>query len=103
MALFVLLIQGCVLFLVLPLGDENNWDSLDGKYPLSNACGQLGQSYEDNHCSEDEKHMECPVDPNMFIVGVTNAKVRHLCNVTPLYYLESADFIDYYTSFRIVS
>jgi len=54
--------------------DENSWDLVGGKYPLSNACGQLGQSYQDYHCSEEEKHMECPVDPNMSIVGVTHAK-----------------------------
>ena len=24
--------------------DENSWDLVGGKYPLSNACGQLGQS-----------------------------------------------------------
>jgi hypothetical protein len=47
---------------------------VNGKYPLSNACGQLGQSYQDYHCSEEEKHMECPVDPNMSITGVTHAK-----------------------------
>ena len=23
--------------------DENSWDFVNGKYPLSNACGQLGQ------------------------------------------------------------
>jgi predicted chitinase len=54
--------------------DENSWDLVDGKYPLSNACGQLGQKYEEYHCPEHEKHMECPVDPNMSIKGVTHAK-----------------------------
>ena len=54
--------------------DENSWDLVGGKYPLSNACGQLGQSYQDYHCSEEEKHMECPVDPNMSITAVTHAK-----------------------------
>eukprot|EP00804_Cyclotella_cryptica_P016210 CCRYP_005703-RC/>CCRYP_005703-RC protein AED:0.08 eAED:0.08 QI:0/1/0.83/1/1/0.83/6/2124/165 len=34
--------------------DENSWDLVNGKYPLSNACGQLGQSYQDYHCSEEE-------------------------------------------------
>ena len=24
--------------------DENNWDIINGMYPLSNVCGQLGQS-----------------------------------------------------------
>lgn len=54
--------------------DENSWDLVNGAYPLSNACGQLGQSYGDYHCSEAEKHMECPVDPNMKITATTNAK-----------------------------
>ena len=54
--------------------DENSWDLIEGKYPLSNACGQLGQSYQDYHCSPEEKHMECPVDKNMEITAVTHAK-----------------------------
>jgi len=54
--------------------DENSWDLVGGKYPLSNACGQLGQSYQHYHCSPEEAHMECPVDPNMSITGVTHAK-----------------------------
>jgi hypothetical protein len=56
--------------------DENNWDRQDGRYPLSNACGQLeGQSYQDYHCSSpDEAHMECPVDPNMRLTAVTHAR-----------------------------
>ena len=56
--------------------DENNWsggkganfargstnkDNTDGtSYPLSAACGQLGQSYENYTCKE-----ECPQDKNM--------------------------------------
>ena len=40
----------------------------------SNSCGQLGQSYQDYHCSDEEAHMECPVDPNMEITAVTHAK-----------------------------
>ncbi|KAL3788529.1 hypothetical protein HJC23_006567 [Cyclotella cryptica] len=39
----------------------------------SNACGQLGQSYQDYHCPANEKHMECPVDPKMEITAVTHA------------------------------
>ena len=54
--------------------DENSWDAVGGGYPLSNACGQLGQSYQDYHCSEAEKHMECPVDKNMEITATTGAK-----------------------------
>mmetsp|Transcript_13404 Transcript_13404/g.21827 ORF Transcript_13404/g.21827 Transcript_13404/m.21827 type:complete len:173 (-) Transcript_13404:274-792(-) len=54
--------------------DDNSWDSLDMEYPLSNACGQLGQSYQNYHCHNHECHMECKVDPNMAIKGVTHAK-----------------------------
>lgn len=39
----------------------------------SNACGQLGQSYQDYHCPAHEKHMECDVDPKMEITAITHA------------------------------
>ena len=59
--------------------DENNWSmgtatgynpSTNGKqdYPLSAACGQLGQSYQDYDCPE-----ACPLDKNMEIIAQTNA------------------------------
>jgi len=54
--------------------DENSWDLYNNRYPLSNSCGQLSQSYQDYHCAPEEAHMECPVDPNMQITAVTNAK-----------------------------
>jgi len=56
--------------------DENSWDRVgrDKRYPISNSCGQLGQSYQDYHCSDEEKHMECQVDPEMTITAVTNAR-----------------------------
>lgn len=52
---------------------ENNWDLIDGAYPLSNACGQLNQSYQDYKCPMGQEHMECEVDPNMAITAVTHA------------------------------
>ena len=45
--------------------DENNWDIIDGQYPLSNACGQLEQSYQDYVCPEGSEHMQCEVDLDM--------------------------------------
>lgn len=54
--------------------DENSWDLVNGSYPLSNSCGQLGQSYQDYTCSAAEAHMACDVDPDMEIVATTNAK-----------------------------
>ena len=53
--------------------DENSWDLVNGMYPLSNSCGQLGQSYQDYKCSESEARMECPVNPNLEITATTNA------------------------------
>jgi hypothetical protein len=53
--------------------DENNWDIIEGKYPLSNACGQLAQSYQDYTCPNGTEHMQCEVDPNMEITATTHA------------------------------
>ncbi|KAL7541020.1 hypothetical protein ACHAXR_010560, partial [Thalassiosira sp. AJA248-18] len=53
--------------------DENNWDFIDRQYPLANACGQLGQSYQDYQCPPGEEHMRCEVDPNMRIKATTHA------------------------------
>jgi predicted chitinase len=54
--------------------DENSWDLVGGTYPASNACGQLGQSYQDYACAADEAHMQCAVDPDLEITATTNAK-----------------------------
>mmetsp|Transcript_5452 Transcript_5452/g.12613 ORF Transcript_5452/g.12613 Transcript_5452/m.12613 type:complete len:393 (+) Transcript_5452:97-1275(+) len=54
--------------------DENSWDYINMQYPLANSCGQLGQSYQDYHCPEHQRHMECKVDPDMSITAVTHAK-----------------------------
>ncbi len=54
--------------------DENSWDTVGGKYPLSNSCGQLGQSYQDYTCEADEEYMQCNVDPNMQLTATTNSK-----------------------------
>eukprot|EP00658_Telonema_sp_P-2_P012330 TRINITY_DN1469_c0_g2_i1.p1 TRINITY_DN1469_c0_g2~~TRINITY_DN1469_c0_g2_i1.p1 ORF type:complete len:898 (+),score=114.66 TRINITY_DN1469_c0_g2_i1:98-2791(+) len=53
--------------------DENNWDSTSG-YTAANACGQLGQSYQDYNCSPEDAHMQCEVDPDMEIIATTHAK-----------------------------
>eukprot|EP00804_Cyclotella_cryptica_P023830 CCRYP_019479-RC/>CCRYP_019479-RC protein AED:0.04 eAED:0.04 QI:278/1/1/1/1/0.85/7/1325/805 len=54
--------------------DEANWDFINNYYPLSNACGQGGQSYQDLHCKDDERHMECPVRKDMMLTATTHAK-----------------------------
>ena len=54
--------------------DENSWDLVNGVYPVSNACGQLKQSYQDYKCSAEEAHMECPVNKNLKITATTHAQ-----------------------------
>jgi hypothetical protein len=54
--------------------DEANWDFVNNYYPLSNACGQGGLSYQDMVCSEEDKHMECPVKKDMQATAFTSAK-----------------------------
>jgi hypothetical protein len=54
--------------------NENSWDLVNGKYPFANACGQLGQSYQDYQCSPSKAHMACAVNPNMEIKATMNAK-----------------------------
>lgn len=65
--------------------DENNWSIGAGfqgwdpaagvarDYPITSACGQAGQSYQNYVCSDTEKHMECAVDPNMKLKASTHA------------------------------
>lgn len=53
--------------------DENNWDQTSN-YAASNACGQLGQSYQDYKCGAGEEFMQCEVDPAMTVRATTHAK-----------------------------
>lgn len=55
--------------------DERNVDFLmpddtTRKYPLSNSCGQYGDSYQDERCDVSELFMECAPDPNMLVSAV---------------------------------
>lgn len=52
--------------------DEHNWQELDGRYAISNACGQEGYSYEDEECSL-EFESSCPVVSSMEITAVHGA------------------------------
>jgi len=55
--------------------DENNYflEGLEVQFSASNACGQVGQSYQDYTCPAGEEHMQCEVDPDMEIRGDTHA------------------------------
>lgn len=57
-----------------------NWPCLESiflpKYPLSNSCGQLEQSYQDYVCPEGYEFMQCDVDPNMEQKASTQANCK---------------------------
>jgi predicted chitinase len=53
--------------------DENNWDSTSGN-SAANACGQLGQSYQDYKCAAGQEHYQCDVDTSLEIRADTHAK-----------------------------
>ncbi|KAL7522748.1 hypothetical protein ACHAWX_007432 [Stephanocyclus meneghinianus] len=53
--------------------DEHNIQLVNGKYPVSNACGQFGLSYQDINCSGASADMTCPLDTNQSFSGVTRA------------------------------
>ena len=55
--------------------DERNVDFLmpddtTRKFPLTNSCGQYGDSYQDERCDVSESFMECAPDPNMLVSAV---------------------------------
>jgi len=56
--------------------EEVNHHLVDGKLPLSNACGQQGRSYSDDMCPQADAAMECAVDSSMVLqafVGISGS------------------------------
>lgn len=60
------LAEGVVQSIYYDACDENSWEMIDYRYPISNSCGQEGKSYQDDVCKEEnEVGMECEVDNRM--------------------------------------
>mmetsp|Transcript_949 Transcript_949/g.2041 ORF Transcript_949/g.2041 Transcript_949/m.2041 type:complete len:1224 (-) Transcript_949:127-3798(-) len=51
--------------------EEVNHHLIDGKLPLSNACGQHGRSYSNDICPQTDAAMECAVNPNLEVTQVS--------------------------------
>jgi len=50
--------------------DETYWESSsDGKYPMSNSCGQNSRSYQDETCPAWQSFISCPVNDAMMVEG----------------------------------
>lgn len=54
--------------------DELSYEMVNGRYAISNSCGQGGQSYQDEKCTGGDEGMECAVDTTMVVEGVTHAR-----------------------------
>ena len=54
--------------------DELSRETVLGRYPISNSCGQGGLSYQDEQCTGGDEGMECAVDTKMVVEGVTHAR-----------------------------
>lgn len=54
--------------------DEHSYEMVNGRYPISNSCGQGGLSYQDDKCTDGDEGMECAVDTKMVVEGVTHAR-----------------------------
>ena len=51
---------------------ELNWEGKNGKFPLSNACGQSGRQYQDENCAQGStEFFSCEVDVNMEVTAVS--------------------------------
>lgn len=67
--------------------DEYHSDSIDGKFPVSNSCGQFGGDYSESCSSFAEKAMECPVVESMKATAVLSGKyVNSLYDYRPNFY-----------------
>jgi len=53
--------------------DEHNTQLINGRYPVSNSCGQYGENYQDIVCSAEDAGKECPLDPNQSFSAVTSS------------------------------
>jgi len=53
--------------------DENNEEGINGRYAISNSCGQYNRSYQDEKCEGEDNSYSCEVDPNMQVTAVTAA------------------------------
>ena len=58
--------------LACSLCDELNWQEVEGRYAISNSCGQGGRSYEDEMCSSEERYMTCAIDLSMEITAISS-------------------------------
>mmetsp|Transcript_29769 Transcript_29769/g.54897 ORF Transcript_29769/g.54897 Transcript_29769/m.54897 type:complete len:635 (-) Transcript_29769:386-2290(-) len=52
---------------------ELNWQKVEGKYTISNSCGQEGRSYQDENCAQGStEFLSCDVDENMQVTAVSS-------------------------------
>jgi len=53
--------------------DEHNTQLINGRFPVSNSCGQHGKNYQDIVCNTENAGMECPLDTKQSFSAVTSS------------------------------
>ena len=77
-------------------------DEIEKRLPLSNSCGQHGESYQDMRCPAGESFMECAPDPNMQMSAVDKGQYSEgttppfFCG--PSWYFPSTGYFDVISS-----
>lgn len=66
--------------------DEQNVDGISDKFPISNACGQFGQTYQNLRCDISESDMECPPDPGLQMSAVAPLASSDVQNGPPPFF-----------------
>ena len=66
--------QGVVQAIGYDACDENSWEMVNFRYPVSNSCGQGGNNYQDDVCTDtkngESESVECEVDTSMDIFHI---------------------------------
>ena len=53
--------------------DEHNTQLINGRFPVSNSCGQDGKNYQDIVCNTEDAGMECTLDIKQSFSAVTSS------------------------------
>ena len=53
--------------------DEHNTQLINGRFPVSNSCGQDGKNYQDIVCNTEDTGMECTLDIKQSFSAVTSS------------------------------
>lgn len=75
---------------------ELNWQQEDGRYAMSNACGQESRSYQDETCDATEDIFSCEVVKSVQITATSNSSET---SVPPPFQCKPGSGVGYYSGY----